>query len=318
MNEDKGGELRRITVKEVSVVDAPAIGRTWLFLKSDLKKGKVSFSVESDGTLAGTKIAVDGKEIEDLKSFYFNYFKPDRDEELYIDPISCSYTVTGDATDSFESLTYNLTKAEGKLKMDYAKLGAFVKALTSQDVTEEQFKKMDQGTLDELSILSQYEGQMPKDLAKAVGHFLKIDVETPADPPEKKPDDKKSDKPADSDDVPDKEKLIALRDQLTVLIDGEKPEPAGGSAEVLKLLKGIDARLVVVEKVEKPTTEPKDEPKPKPSDTDSETKEILELLKGIDTRLVVVEKSSGIEKGTTEGGGGGGEPEEDHYKSIDL
>lgn len=312
MNEEKGGELRDINVKEVSIVDAPANRRKWLFFKSDLKKAKVKFNVESDGTLSGTKVTVNGEEVEDLKSFYFNYFKPDRDEELYIDPISCSYTVIGDADDGFESLTYNLTKAEGKLKMDYAKLGAFIKALTGKEITEEQLKKLDETALGQLNVLSQYEGQMPVDLSKAVGHFLKFDVEPSAEIPPDKP----ADKPAESEDLPaDKlAELMELRDKLDALITGKKPEPEDATAEILKKIKGIAERIDTLEKGEKPATEPEDEP----PDKGSGTKEILELLKAIDNRLGVVEKSSGIEKGAPEGGRGVEEPEVDNYKSIDL
>lgn len=308
MNEKKGGELRDINVKEVSIVDAPANRRKWLFFKSDLEKAKVNFSVECDGTLEGTKITINGKEMEDLKSFYFNYFKPEADEELYITPISCSYTVTGDAGDGFESLTYNLTKAEGELKMDYVKLGAFVKALTGKDVTQEQFKKMDESTLEELNVLSQYEGQMPTDLKKAVGHFLKVDAEPPAETPPEKPEE--------SEDIPAEslQELKELRDKLDVLIAGKKPEPEDATAEILEKMKGIAARIATLEKGDKPATEPKDDQ----DGQTSEMKQILELLEGIENRLGVVEKSSGIEKGTSEGGGGGGDEEVDHYKSIDL
>ena len=46
MKEKKGGELRDIKVKEVSMVDAPANRRKWLFFKSDLKKAEADFFVQ--------------------------------------------------------------------------------------------------------------------------------------------------------------------------------------------------------------------------------------------------------------------------------
>lgn len=315
MNKEKGGELRDINVKEVSIVDAPANRRKWLFFKSDLKKADADIRIQSDGTLAGTKITVNGEEVEDLTSFYFSYYKPAEDEELYIDPVSCSYTVKSGAEEGFQiSETYNLSKAERKLKMDYAKLGAFVKALTGKEITEDQLKKLDETALGQLNVLSQYAVQMPEELSKAVGHFLKFDVEPSAETPPDKP----ADKPAESEDLPaDKlAELTELRDKLDVLITGKKPEPEDATAEILKMVKGIDERIATLEKGEKPATEPEDEPPAK----DSGNKEILELLKAIETRLSVVEKSSGIEKGAPEGGrgGGGGEPEVDNYKSLDL
>jgi hypothetical protein len=301
----KGGELRNIKVKEVSIVDAPATRRTWLFLKSDVKKTDADIRITSDGTHEGTKLTVNGEEIEDLKSFYFSYFKPAEGEELYIDPLSCSYTVSSDAEGGFQhEETYNLAKGEDR-KMDFVKLGAFVKALTGKDVTEEQFKKMDETTQHELFVLSQYEGQMPTDLSKAVGHFMKLD-EPPADPPAETPKDPPEDPPATSGELTP-ETLASLQtmvDGLTALITGKKVEKGkGGSEDVLAKLQAFADRIGKLEKGETPPTE---------------NQKVLDLLKSIEDRLQVVEKSSGIEKGILDGGSGGTETEVDLYSSIDL
>ena len=273
--------------------------------------------MESDGTLEGTTITVNGKEVEGLTSFYFNYHKPEGDEELYYDPISCNYTVSSDSEDGFESITYSLNKAEEKLKMDYAKLGAFVKALTGTEIAEEQFKKMDQAKQDELHVLSQYAVQMPQDLSKAIGHFLKSALAVPDDKPADKPDDKPADKPADADDEPDDMKeLIALKDRLEALIAGKKPNPEDVNKAILAKMQEVSERIATLEKGEKPKVEPV-EKKDDLSAADSESNEILDLLKGINARLSVVEKSSGIEKGASEAGGGDGD-EVDLYKSINL
>lgn len=313
----KGGELRQIKVKEVSVVDAPANQRKFLFLKSDLEKADVSIVIESDGTIAGTKITVNGKEVEDLTNFYFSYYKPAEDEELYIDPVSCSYTVVSDAANGFQtSQSYELAKAEGKKMKDYVKLGAFVKALTGKDVTEDEFKKMDDATLEQLEVLSQYQGQMPTDLTKAVSHFFKLDAE-PADPPKDPPKDPPDDPPAKPGELtPEAIASIQTRiDGLTALISGKKDdEPADVSKDVLAKLTAISDRIGKLEKGETSPTVPKEDP-PKPDDAN---KKVLDLLTAIEGRLKIVEKSSGIEKGIDEGGSGGPEPEVDLYKSIDL
>ncbi len=307
----KGGELRQIKVKEMSVVDAGANRRKWLFFKGDLSKAKVSFSGESDGSLEGTKITVNEREIEDLKSFYFSFYNPSEDEELFIAPVSMSYTVEGESKPGFQTTqSYELAKAEGELKMDYVKLGAFVKALTGKDVTEEQFKKMDESTLEQLNVLSQYQGQMPTDLSKAVGHFLKVE-----EPPET-PTETPAETPAGSGDLTP-ETLASLQsafDRLSALVFGKKDDdPVEASKDLLAKLKGFADRIGKLEKGEKPDPE-------KPVDeTETDSAKILKVVQNIDERLKVVEKSSGVEKGITDGGGGGREePEVDHYKSIDL
>lgn len=310
---EKGGELLRINVKEVSVVDAPANKRKFLFFKGDLKKADANFSVECDGTLEGTKIIVNGKELEDLKSFYFSFYQPDADEELYIDPVSLMYTIISDAENGFQtSQTYNLAKAEGK-RMDLGKLAAFIKGLTEKDLTEAQLKKIDKPTLDSLLILSQYEGQMPDDLAGAVGHFLKDVDSVPVVKPDKKPDDKPT-----SDLSDEKKKTLTTHlEAISALLTGEKVEDPSETDAVLTKLKDISERIGKLEKGEG------EEPKPKPGEEseeiDTDTAKILLLLGGMADRLKVVEKSAGVEQGIVdqEGGGGAGQVK-DNYTSVPL
>jgi len=310
---EKGGELLRINVKEVSVVDAPANQRKFLFFKGDLKKADANFSVECDGTLAGTKIIVNGKELEDLKSFYFSFYQPDADEELYIDPVSLMYTIISDADNGFEtSQTYNLAKAEGK-RMDLVKLGAFIKALTEKDLTEAQLKKIDKPTLDSLLILSQYEGQMPPDLAGAVGHFLKDVDSEPVVEPDKKPDDKPTSDLSDET----KKTLTTHLEAISALLTGEKVEEPSEAEAVLAKLKDISERIGKLEKGEG------EEPKPKPGEgseePDTDLAKVLLLLGSVGDRLKIVEKTAGVEKGIEDQrGGGGGTEVVDHYTSVPL
>jgi hypothetical protein len=101
----KGGELTEIEIEEVSIVDAPANQRPFLLKKREgIRKAEVEIVITSDKTLDGTTITVNGKTLEDLKSFYFNLFRPDEDEEeYYIDPVSCVFTMDGGKVDGFES-----------------------------------------------------------------------------------------------------------------------------------------------------------------------------------------------------------------------
>lgn len=306
----KGGELLKIQIEEVSVVDAPANQRKFLFFKSDLKKAAADFSVQSDGTTEGTSITVNGKTLEDLKSFQFSYYKPDADEEMYFDPVSLSFTLTTANENGFKtSETYELAKQRGNI-MDYAKLGAFVKTLTGRDVTEEQFKKMDETALNELDVLSQYEGQMPVDLKKAVGYFLK-DMDADGGTQETQDDTNKTDQ-SDPPEIKAEvlESLKTMAETLNALIAGKKPdEPTDDSAVLAELTKITDG----IAKLSKG----KPEPKPKDADTDpeSDTAKILKLVEGFDGRLGIVEKSSGVKKGIDDDAGGG---EKDPYSSLNL
>lgn len=316
LKKKKGGELLSINIEEVSVVDAPANQRKFLFFKSDLEKAKADFSVQSDGTLDGTAIIVNGKTLEDLKSFYFSYYKADAGEEMYFDPVSLQYTlITADENGFKTSETYELAKQRG-MKMNYAEMGAFVKALTGKDVTEEQFKKLDKATLDELHVLSQYEGQMPQDLAKAVGHFLK-DMEAEATPAEP------TDPPAEKSGLDDatKESLKAIADSITAMLS-DKEEDLTGDAGVLAKLQDVADRIGKLEKGKAP----KPDPKKKDDDLESDSAKILKVLEGILTasedfqeRLQVVEKTSGVKKGIDDiEGGGGSEEVVDHYTTVPL
>ena len=101
----RGGQLKQIEIEEVSVVDAPANRKPFLFIKNKvgLRKAALDVRFESDGTPDGTTITVNGKKLEDVKSFYLNFYRPDEDEELYFDPVSCSWTVEAGKVDGFES-----------------------------------------------------------------------------------------------------------------------------------------------------------------------------------------------------------------------
>ncbi len=310
----KGGELLRIEIEEVSVVDAPANQRKFLFFKSDLEKAEADFSVQSDGTLEGTTITVNGKTLEDVKSFYFSYYQPDTDEEMYFDPVSLMFTlVTADENGFTTSETFELAKRRGEI-MDYAKLGAFIKALTGKDVTEEQFKKIDEPTLNELLVLSEYEGQMPVDLKKAVGHFLKdMDAEGATQEPKAKDDTNTSDAPGLSDET--MESLKAMAETLNTLITGKKPEDLTGDSAVLEKLTAIMDRIG---KLEKGKPAPKDKDDADAEVADEDDNKVLALLKTIDERLGVVEKSSGIEKSIDDSQAGGEETDKDPYSSIPL
>ncbi len=112
----RGGQLTQIEIEEVSVVDAPANRKPFLFVKNKegLRKAALDVRFVSDGTPDGTSVEVNGKKLEGLKNFYLNFYRPDEDEEMYFDPVSCSWTVDTGKVDGFESSeSYNLESGGG-------------------------------------------------------------------------------------------------------------------------------------------------------------------------------------------------------------
>ena len=114
-------KLKNIIVKEVSFVDKPANLRPFLFWKRDeeavadpvaveKKFQKLSVSFDSDGTVEGTKLTINGSDVTQLLSFGVNASKMGDEFGLY-----CSYTQTakGEANGGFRpTYTYTLTKAQ--------------------------------------------------------------------------------------------------------------------------------------------------------------------------------------------------------------
>jgi len=81
----KRGKLRDINVKEVSLVDLPANKQPFLFFKREgakesqfvKAKKKIKIEIESNGTVGGTSIAVNGENLGKLRSFDFSFYGSD-------------------------------------------------------------------------------------------------------------------------------------------------------------------------------------------------------------------------------------------------
>ena len=118
MKEKPKRKIEDIQIDEVSVVNAPANKQSFLFYKGAVapeepKLGKleepVEVAISSDGTEEGTKIIVNGTEIENINDFSFYYCKRNEMGENPI--INCSYGKIVESTDGFQrSETYWLTK----------------------------------------------------------------------------------------------------------------------------------------------------------------------------------------------------------------
>lgn len=285
----KGGQLKDMKITEVSIVDAPANRREFLFIKSDLEKAEADIQIKSDGSLQGTEITVNGKKIEDLKSFYFSFYKPADDEEVYIDPVSCSYTVTSDAEDGFvTSETYNLSKAKGKT-MDFQRVIDFVKELTGETLTKAQIEKWDADKQRAWSIMSLYETQFTPELHESLGKLMKPEAAPDtSDAPSEEP-------PAEgSEETPGKKKMaeiVAGLDAIKAIIDGSGAEEPTDATEALEEVKKLKARLAKIEVGEPPEQKPGDSPA-----DESGMAQVLAALEDIKSRLEVVEKSAGVKK----------------------
>ena len=117
-------KLKNIRVEEVSLVDKPANQRPFMFVKSDStltdddptptdieKKFKdMDLSIKSDGTVNGTTIKLNGREIADVRGFMLSLMPVGEEMSIYSE-----YTVErkGQTTDGFQATaTYRLSKAD--------------------------------------------------------------------------------------------------------------------------------------------------------------------------------------------------------------
>ena len=174
----KSRSLKDITIKEVSLVDRPANKRSFLLFKQDenasgdslLKaKKKINIEIESDGTVGGTVITVNGTKVDKLKSFNFDFWEgTDKSAK-----VNASYSILAEAADGFQRTeTYYLAK--GVKHMDPKVKELLVKFLGEKfkDVTFEKSEFNDE-TITELvkslTIVNEYKEEFPADLNAAIG-----------------------------------------------------------------------------------------------------------------------------------------------------
>lgn len=151
-------ELKRILedveIEEVSLVDVPANLRKFFFIKRnsgtekfEIEKGDTSISIDSDGTIEGTKITINGKKLKNISNFLFSFFL-DSEFSDGSGPVFSQFTLTSDKKkDGFTSAeTFTLAKA----KID----------------------KSDNTTMDFMGIDINIDGEDGKDIAKNL-HVLK-------------------------------------------------------------------------------------------------------------------------------------------------
>lgn len=204
--------LKNIEPSEISFTDLPATRKRFLFFKRDMQKlfdkyqdssdihqrrfliakkddKKINISIESDGTIKGTKIIVSGEEIKNLQDFHFSFYKPRGEEGKEIagvSPISCSYSKITETEDGFKhSDTFYLSKSEMEVNgMDMNKeLKDLLDSYFDEEVSfaPEEFE-LEKAELSDkalnaikgaLKLISKYKADFPDDLKGAVGVLAK-------------------------------------------------------------------------------------------------------------------------------------------------
>lgn len=179
-----GRKLREIEVQEISLVDAPSNRKKFYIVKKDdKKKQKAQISIDSDGTVKGTKILVDGEEIKSLADFNFSFYMPRSGEDWRQEPrnVSCSYSKITETEDGFKHTDHFYLSKSLEVNKGMKELKEQLKDYLGEDFSEEEFekavKKLDEKVVSALkgalNILNKYKGDFPEELKKAVGVLAK-------------------------------------------------------------------------------------------------------------------------------------------------
>lgn len=276
------GKLKDIHIKEVSLVDLPANKLPFLFFKREdgqqadplSKQKKVKIGIESDGTVGGTKITVNGDKLGKLRSFDFSFYGADPKATIH-----ASYSKeTGDKDGFTRTETYYLSKGE---IMDAKTLKALQKYLGTEDIDFEK-KVAEEDVAEALTLIAkEYKDSFPEDLENAVGVIAKCaasrcevekddkdDVEKAGAKFNKDtlkklqavlaamealksilPDMAGATKKSDSSDVSDElaEQITQLSEAVAKLDTSKKDNGKSGVAELTKTLEEISERLKTVE-----------------------------------------------------------------------
>lgn len=157
--------LSDIDLEEVSLVDTPAVKRKFLIVK---KRDKMEIAIQSDGTIKGTKIIVNGQELKDIADFNFSFYTP-REMGEPDKGVSCSYSKITESEDGFQhSDTFYLIKSGKEVKME--------EEMTLEDVEEKEAeveKKLSDKAVNAikgaLKMLGPYKDELTGKVKDAVG-----------------------------------------------------------------------------------------------------------------------------------------------------
>lgn len=290
-------KLKDIETTEVSFVDAPAIKRKFLFFKQDKKKMKIE--IESDGTIGGTDILIDGEKVENLRDFSFSLYPP-IEGNVKSAIVNCSYSKVVDTKDGFKrSETFYLAKGDKSMNEEFIKL---LKEYFGEDVkmdfekAEELSDKAVDAIKEALKLVNKYKGDFPDDLKKAVGTLAKYASAGYGYPEkkEKKDDIEKTGAKFSKDTLERIKKAIEALEALKALLP-ELKEQTQKSDVKSELDKSIEKLSKSIEELEMKaeTKDDKEEPEKKEDEGKEEiAKKIDDLLK----RFENIEKKVGVRK----------------------
>ena len=263
---------------------------------SKLKKAHIS--IDSDGTIKGTKILVDGEGLKNLADFSFSFYTSRSGEGLSEEPrVSCSYSKVTETEDGFKH-TDHFYLSKGEVNNVDNELKELFRDYLGEDFSEEEFEKAEKlsdkvlnALKGAMNILNKYKGDFPDELKKAVAVLAKYaGYGYPA---------KKVEKAGAKLSKSTIEQIKKVIEALGKLIEPDKVKKEAGdeNEEVKKELGEIKKAL---EKLEK-----KDE---------KGKKDELEDLK---KRLETVEKAKGIKK-SIDGDGGDGKDKDTKWPSFEF
>lgn len=169
--------LKDIHLHEVSLVGQAANKKNFLFFKQEedtkdkpakkLKK-KINITIDSDGTIGGTKISVNKKVLKNLRDFSFSFWESNDPSRA----VSASYSKMTENDDGFNrSETFYLSKGDSKMK-DAIK--DKVKKYLGKDSDVDLAKTEEEEVMLKcLDTVLDYQDDFPDDLKKAVGIIAK-------------------------------------------------------------------------------------------------------------------------------------------------
>jgi len=275
-------KLKDIELHEVSLVDKAANKKKFLFFKQEGKptpakklKKKINIVIDSDGTIGGTKIAINKDEIENMRDFNFSFWSNEDTSRA----VSCSYSKVIGTEDGFSrSETFYLSK--GDTKMD-EKIQEQLHEYFGKDEKIDFEKAEDNAAVVKaLETVNEYREDFPDDLKASVGMIAKqAGLYAPSQKVEKKEDKTDVEKAGAK---LSKDTLKKIQDALDALksILPELKENTEKRDEVEKVIEDVTKRLDNIEKKKEDDTQSK----------------LAATLNEISKRLEVVEKGTGIKK----------------------
>lgn len=289
----KRGKLKDMKIHEVSLVDLPANKLPFLFFKRDgakescfvKAKKKIKIEIESDGTVGGTSIAINGEKLDSLRNFDFSFYGTDPKQAIH-----ASYSKETGTEDGFSRTeTYYLSKGE---IMKEKTLKSLEKYLGTEDIDFE--KKVSEEDIEKaLTLITEhYKESFPDDLENAVGVIAKCAINKyEGDDNGDNKDVKKAGAKFSKDAIKKLKAILEAVESLKSILPNaeQSTEKSASNDDALsKLSKQIEDLNSVVAKLNPEKTEKK-----------VDLEELTKSLKDISERVKSMEKDGAVKKSIT-------------------